>query len=467
MVSPGLRFPRAWSRFAFALLPLFPLADARGQGGEVAGTMPEDQLPALRAILEAAFERSPLLVEAEFRRAAQEAQVIIADSARLPGVSGQLNYASNDTSISSANSSQSRATGFFYNASVNQALFHWGALKNQAEAARFRLGIEQRKFDVAFRALCVLLRKAYLALIVEKARLHHARESLRLQRAELGVLAERKETGGVSAAVLEGERLRVREAALEAERAEAEFAANRSRFARLAGLAELPEGAVPADIPAPVFSPALAAALTAALLRDGAKGTLDYEIHELAVQEALRRHRIEKVRLLPKFSVGAGVSLENSTDVNGATVNQQGIQRRSVSINAQWNIFDGFATKGATREALASKRFAERTLAARMDEIQRDAQALERSLRLDAEQVEISDIRRGIATEGRKLLADEARLGNVAQGDVDRAQLGILQAEVGTLAARAALLGRWSEFVALAGDDPLFNVLSARHAREK
>ena len=467
MVSPDLRSSRVISRVAVTLLLLVSLAGARGQGSEIAGTMPEDYLPELRAILTTAFERSPVLIEQEFRRASQEAQLLVANSPRLPSVGAQLNYAKNETSISSANSSKSSADGFFYNLSVSQALFHWGALKNQSEAARIRLAIEQRKFDVAYRNLAVVLRKAYLALIVEKARLRYARESLKLQRADLVVLAERKETGGVSAATLEGERLRVRESALETNRAEAEFAANRARFARLAGLGDLTEEALPTDIPLPRFSADLSAAMVAALLRDGAKGTAEYEIYDLMVQEAMRRHSIEKVRLLPKFYANAGVSLENSTDVNGATVNQQGIQRRSVSINAQWNIFDGFATKGATRDALASRRFAERTLAARVEEIQRDAQVLERSLRLDAEQSELSDVRLGIATEGRKLLVDEALRGNVPQSDVDRAQLGIYQADVATRAARAALLGRWSEFVALAGDDPLLNTHSARHAREK
>ncbi|MBL9189300.1 MAG: TolC family protein [Opitutaceae bacterium] len=467
MVSSGLWFPRVASRLALTLFLLLPLAGARGQGSEIAGTMPEDHLPGLRAILATAFERSPQLIEAEYRRAEREARLLVEDAARLPGVSGRLNYASNDTSISSTNSSQSRATGFFYNLSVGQPLFHWGALKNQSEIARIRLAIEQRKFDVAYRALAVVLRKAYLALIVEKARLRHMRASLALLRADLVVLAERKQSGAVAASQFDAEELRLRGIAIETERAEAEFAANRSRFARLAGLADLPEADVPDDIPSPKVSPALATALTATLLRDGAKSTLEYEIHELAVQEALRRHKIEKVRLLPKFSAEAGLSLENSTDVNGNAVNQQGIQRRTISINANWNIFDGFATRGLTRDALAARRLAERTLAARTEEILRDAQILERSLKIDASEVELRDLHHGLAIQGRKRTAEEAALGNLPQGDVDRAQLNIGQAEAAMLAARAVLLGRWSELVALAADDPLLNTHSARHAREK
>jgi outer membrane protein TolC len=465
MVSPGPSFPRFAWRVAAMLALLIPLAGARGQGSEIAGTMPEDSLPGLRAILATALQRSPQLIEAEFRRSVQEAQVIIAQAPRLPGVGGQLNYARNETAISSANSSQSTADGFFYNLSVSQALFHWGALKNASDAARLRLAIEQRKFDLAYRTLAGVLRKAYLALIVEKTRVRHARDALAFLRADLVVLATRRETGAISAAALAGEQLREKEVALETERAEADFAANRARFARLAGLGEFSEDAVPAEIPAPTCTPALASALTAALLRDGAKSTIEYEIHDLAVREAIERHKVEKVRLLPKFYLGAGVSLENSTDVNNNTVNQQGIQRRSVNLSATWNIFDGFATKGATREALAARRLAERTLAARTEEMLQDAQNLARSLALDVRQAELGDIRRGLAVEGRRRAAEEAALGNVPQGDADRAALGIVQAEAAQYAARAVLLGRWSDLVALAGDDPVLN--PSRHAREK
>lgn len=455
------------SRCALVLSLLIPLAGAQGQGSEIAGTMPEDHLPALRAILATAMQRSPATIEAEFRRASAEAQVIVADSVRLPGVRGQLNYASNDTSISSANSSQSRATGFFYNLSVDQALFHWGALKNQSEAARIRRAIEQRKLDVARGSLAVILRKAYLALIVEKAKLRHWRESLAQLRAEFVVLEARRETGGVASSVVENERLRERRMRLDTERAEAEFTTNRARFARLAGLGELSEEAVPAEIPVPLCTPALANAVSAALLRDGARGTLEYEVLDLAVQEAIRRHKIEKVRLLPKFYASAGLSLENSTDVNGNNVNQQGIQRRSVSISAQWNIFDGFASKGTTRDAVAARRLAERNLAARTEEVLQDAQAFARLIRLDTEEAEYSDLQHGLAIQGRKRLAEEASLGNVPQAEVDRAQLSIVQAEAGKFAARAALLGRWSELVALAGDDPLLKTPPVRHEPKK
>ena len=87
----------------------------------------------------------------------------------------------------------------------------------------------------------------------------------------------------MAAAVLEGDRLREREVKLEVARLESEFEANRKRFARLAGLAAaLEEAQVPDDIPAPRFPAEVAGVMSATVLRDNARSTLEYEIHDLS-----------------------------------------------------------------------------------------------------------------------------------------------------------------------------------------
>ncbi len=467
MVLHGSTLSRLVSRGVFLVVTVFSAGLACAQSADLVGTMPEDYLPELKAILAAAFERSPKLIAAEYARAVREAQIYGANAARLPNVRGTSEYASNQTSASGNSSSQSRASGFFYRFEASQALFHWGALQNQSRAAQINLLVEQKNYAIAARELGIELRKAYLALIVEKAKLRQGREALRIFRADLAVTQEKNQAGLVSAAVLEGDKLRDREIALDLARGEAELEANRRRFARLAGLAELPEEKIPAEIPRLEHRPALAEAMTATLLRNEAKSTLEYEVYDLKVREALLREKIERTRLLPKFFAGAGYSLENNTDVNGSAINQQAFRRQSVSVSMQWYIFDGFATKGAIREALAAKRLHERVRDAKVGTVLQDAQILERSLKLDADALDLAEIRHAIAVEGRKRVADEAALGNLPKGDVERAQVNILQTDAATLFARATYLGRWSDFVALAGDDPVLQNLPARHAPQK
>lgn len=473
MVSTGLTYLRVFLRAVLVLVGL-----GLGSGGraaeladvaDVTGTLPEDFLPELKLILDSALRRSPQLVAADFERTVQEARIYGADSARLPSLRGNSEYASNQTAVTGSNSSQSRASGFFYRFEAGQAVFHWGALRNQSLAARLNLLASRKSYAIAARELGVVIRKAYLALVVERARLQQGRQALAVLRADLEVLNEKKQSGSVSAAVFEGERLRAREVTAELERGEAEFAANRRRLARLAGLpgGDLPEEKVAAGIPRPDFSEARVTAMAAAVQRDGAKSTLEYEVHDLKVREASLRYAIERTRQLPKLNLGAGYSLENSTDVVGSTVNQQAFRRQNINLNVQWNIFDGFATRGAVREALASKRFHERNLALKVEETIQDVQLLEHSLKLDAEAIELAEIRRGMAVQARGRIAEEVELGKLRRSEIERARVGELQADAKSLEARAQYFGRWSEFVAVAGSDPLIRPLSVAHAREK
>ena len=275
---------------------------------------------------------------------------------------------------------------------------------------------------------------------------------------------ERFARGAISTGDLEGEKLRVREAALELARAEGDFEQARRGFVRLSGAREVTEATLPETIPAPGPIEPLAEALGAALRRDNAGGTLEAAIFDLKIKESLLRYRIESVRLLPKFFANAGYSLENTTNVNANAVNQQAVARQTYSISAQWAIFDGFAARAAKMEARSTQRYYEVRKSAELEALLQQAQHLERQLKLDREQLELAEIRRGLAIEGRRRIAEEAALGNLPKGDVERAEVGILQAEAARLAARAALLGRWSEYVAVAGNDPILNSLPVRYA---
>jgi outer membrane protein TolC len=292
------------------------------------------------------------------------------------------------------------------------------------------------------------------------------RETLRLTRVSIDIARERLSRGLASPAEVAGEELRARQVDLEVRRAEAEFLTARRGFARIAGAPELSEEAIPDDIPKPVFSAALATALASSLLRDGATNTVEAEMHELRVREAMLRYRIERVRLLPKFSAGAGYSLENTTTV-GTSVGQKAVARQTLSITANWPIFDGFATKAAKMDARASQRAAEARRNADLDALMQEAQALERQLPLDAEQIELAELQRDLAEEARRRAAEEVQLGKVSAIEIERARSGVILAESRMLEARAALLNRWSQFISVAGEDPALANLPDRHVRKK
>jgi outer membrane protein TolC len=465
MVLSGLTFQRVISRAVFALLFLTSVTRLPAQPNGIAGTMPEDVLPELKEILQTALKQSPQVFLAAIDLERGEAARIQANSVRWPNLGAHLNYASNEEAISGNTSTQSRASGLFYSISLGQSLFHWGALKNQSAIGRISLLIAQKNYAEAYRALAVTLRQSYLDLVMKKARLRHARFSFKRAESDLAVL--KQNAAQFSPATISGRELDLREARLDLDRAEVEFAAGRKKLARFAGLADLPEDKIADDLPRPSYAPGLASSITASVLRGQAGDAFEPQILALRIREAELRQKIESVRLLPKFNAGAGYSLDNYSTVGTNRIEQQAVQRQNVNVSAQWNIFDGFATRAAKIEANATRRMYERRLSMAVEALLEQAQVLQRNLELDAEHLEISDQRYHIALQGKTRIAEEAGLGNLPKVEVEKAESGILISQANAFAARAKFFADWSELVSIAGIDPVLQNLPNRHVREK
>jgi len=455
-------------RRAMPLLAVFCALTTVGMlRAEVAGTFPEDYLPGLKAILETALKQSPQVIAKQIELEQTAARVFGADSRRLPGVSGNLSFASNETAISSNNNTRTRDNGVFYNFGVGQSLYHWGALKNESDKARIGVLIAQKSYDEAMRALAVTLRRSYLELIVKKSLLLQMRYARDLLVAELALAEEKRKNGTLAEGDIAGRKLNLGESTYQIKKNEIEFAASRRSFARLAGMNDLAEAAIPSEVPKPRHDPAAASALLATIVRDGGRQTFQAQVSELKVRESELNYRIARVGLLPKFNASLGFSLENTTNASATSVSQQGVARQTIAVAANWNIFDGFATKGAKLEALATKRAYERQLQTVSDAALDAAQSLAQQLELDAEFMEMSDLRMGLASAQVGKFKEELAIGNIPQTAVDNVISSLKVSEFYAANARATFLAHWSEFASLVGADPVLNKIPARHDREK
>ena len=465
MVMLGSSLKRG-ARCLWAALPLiFAGSLAFGQSPEIADTLPEHYFPALRTILENALRQSPQMIEHELEIAPEAAKVYGADAAKWPHLSGTIDYAANQAAISGNNSTQTRDSGLFYRFEMNQALFQWGAIKNESVRSRIGVAIAEKRYVDAYRQLALSLRSSYLALIVRKATLNQVRERQRLREGDLAVQRDNLKHELASPGEVFSFELSVRDTALDLQRQEVEFTGMRRTFARAAGLADLPEEEIPADVPKPAYAPELATSLVTGLRRDGAQSAFEVQLNELRIREADLSYRIARVRNLPKFEANAGFYQENTTNATSNSVNQQGVTRQAIGVRGEWSIFDGFATRGAKLEALANKRLYERRRTNAADAALEDAQRFVRLLTLDAQTMALSDQRRDLAAGGLEQLQVELKLGNVAQSAVDSQAAETKASIAASAAARAQLLGHWCELVSLAGADPVLNNSTARHAR--
>lgn len=465
MVLSGLTLQRALTRAVFAFSFVLPIAFLRAQPAGLTGTMPEDVLPELNAILRTALQQSPQVILAAIDVERGEAARIQANAARWPSLNGNATFANNQEAVSSNTSTQSRASGLFYSINLNQSIFHWGALKNQSAVGKIGLLIAEKNYAEAYRSLSVVLRQSYLELVIKKARLKHARYQFARAQDDLALLKE--DTTRVSPAAVAGRELDLRDARLKLDRTETDFAAGLRRFARIGGLGEFTEDNVADELPKPAYLPALAQSITAKVLRDRGADAYEPQVLALRVREAELRYKIESVRLLPKVNAGASYSLDNSSTVGTNRVVQEAIQRQRVDVSAQWNFFDGFATRAAKMEANAVRRLYASKLSSTVEALLDQVQGLERNLKFDAEEIEISEVRYGIAHEAKKRIVEESALGQLAKAEVDRADGSILLNRAEAFVARAKFFADWSELVSIAGFDPVLQNLPSRYVREK
>jgi outer membrane protein TolC len=458
---------RDW-RALLILLGLIVGPSLRAQPAGVAGTMPEDYLPELKVILANAVKQAPVTISKAIEVEARQANVIKEDAARLPHLSSQLDYARNTTAYSDQKDSGSTNNGLFGNVGANVPLFQWGALKNQSDRARISLLIAQKNYDEAYRTLGLLLRRSYLDLIVKKSQLLKLRFNRDLKAKDVELTTEKVKDGRASAGELAGKQLDLDDYVIVVGRFQVEFASIRRSFSRLAGMSPgLTEDAVPSDVPKPKVSADLAQELLSAMMREGGRSTFQAQVAELKVKEADLTYRIQRVQQLPKFGLGASYNLESTTNASGNTAEQKSVTRKTVSLGVSWNIFDGWATRGAKREALANRRLSERELQNATEASLDAAQGMAELLPLEAESMRMADLRRGLSEGLLKTQQEELELGKIPENSLLVAKAGLKESEWASAAARAAYLYRWAEFVSFVSTDPVLNNLPARHDREK
>ncbi|MEY4940022.1 MAG: hypothetical protein RIQ93_1757 [Verrucomicrobiota bacterium] len=448
------------------LFSLGMFATVAAQPADVAGTMPEDYFPALKTILQNAWNRSPEKIERELEIAQQEARSYGLNSQRLPNVTAWSDMARNQSAVSGASQSQSTDSGLFYRLELTQSIFRWGELQSRSAIARLSVLMAEKSYAESWRTMAVALRQSYLQLVVKRTALKQARLARQVAADELAVARGRLERGGAAQAEVGGRELNLSEQTVALENTEADFAAARRVFARFAGLKNLEEEEIPDAIPKPAYSAALTTSLLAGLLRDGGRFSFEAEINALRAEEADLNYRIARVRLLPKFDGVASYGLTNLANATNSGVTQTGITTQTVALRVSWSIFDGFATRGEKRQALAARQLYRNRTATASEAALAEAQDLGRKAGFDARMLEFGEIRLQLAIAAERRMEEDRQRGKASQSTIEAVRLQRYQAEVNNAAARANFFGTWSAFVSRAGLDPMLKNLPFRHVRE-
>lgn len=395
-----------------ALSPLPAVAQAAApqvrQGADDAVPLlrlPERVLPGLVPLVEAAAEVAPAVITARLEKLAAESREEESRSLTRPraDVFGDISYREN---------SETRDGGVkpYYNVGVEQPIWHWHSLTNQKRIAEIKKKLAANDYEEARRNLVLEIRRAYLDLILQKASLAETFASYDRQRTALRVNRERATRGEYASDLLATEQLDAGKAELARDRAQSAFQRALREFAILNGLetftaGQLPDGvgSLPASAKA-LFQPEApaptpAGAVPAALARP-----------EGELEAARLQQEVTRVRNYPKVNLAAGAD-------QGATsgTDQTAVINYFAGVRVRWNIFDGFATRAAVREARAVVRQNEQAVtAARRDLInQLNDQAEDISLGL--RELDIAEQRFALTESRRKVDEDLWKTGRLAE----------------------------------------------------
>ncbi len=431
----------------------------------IEGTMPEDLLPSLRPILESALRQSPQMILSGIAIAQADSARIIGDSRWYPNLSGSASYTLSSIAAASNPTSKIKSDGIFYSLSVSQSLFQFGAVKNQSAVSRIGVLIAEKSHLEGYRNLALNLRQQYLQLVVRKATLVGLRNRVQITEGSLESEEQKLKLGTISPGEIIAPRYAVDESRLAVARAELDYANARLVLARLAGLKELSDESIPVEIGKPNFYAGIPERLGAELRRDNAANIPATQISALYVRQADLSYKVARVGLLPKFSAGASAVQSNSATVINGLVSQDAVNSNSVSITGTWSIFDGFATSGSKRSALATKRLYERLLQTQIETTLDSARNLESSLALSYRALELTETRSKLAEAAMDRAKEESRLGNVPKTAVDELIAAHIVSQAGLAAGRAEFLSRWAEFISMVGSDPALKLVNPRYAR--
>ena len=444
-------------------LLLLAMASLRAEAPPVKGTMPEDYLPGLGPLLKTAVERSPNTILANISVAQQEAQRYVYAASLWPQLSGNANYSIIDESVTGALASTQK--GVFYNFNLNQPVFQWGALKNNAAIGELGVKIARRQFAEAYRQLAVEIRRQYMYLVGKQIALRNARFRQRIAEDGLKTDQAKFDSGSASQAELQGYKLGLEQAQLDTDRAAEDFAYSKRVLTRLVGVDDLPDDSVPLEIGHPEYSAALADAVLEGFVGEGVESSFQSQVYALQMKQQDLNYQIAKVRLLPKLNFAASYLLEDNTQAFSGFVSQVAVRETTYSLGASWSIFDGFATKGAKLGAMQSKRYYERVRKTYIDSTIDQITDMRHQVGLSSRALSLSEVHHALIGAEVTRILDDVKLGYASQATVDSSTQNLYQTDVELAGARTDYFMQWSAFVSLAGIDPALDNVSPRYVR--
>jgi len=415
--------------------------------------MPEDVFPQLEAILDEALKQSPRMLLQQLSLDAASGALTQAKAGLYPSIGGYYNQTETKDKREDRPGQTLDTSKTYYNVSLTQPVFHWGERRNNARIGEIREQIAEKKYEEAYRSLASEIRGVYLNLISIKNQLVNSEFALKQANEALRSGEERAAQKLISEGAVFPLRISAEQAALNVATLESSFLYSQQHLEALTGQPAPSLEDIPDEIPAQAYYKPTYDNLLSDFMgqRDPQTPTLDVLRQQIEIDQLTYKN--QRKRLLPKLNFIVGLSQdEQSYTINNAQ--KYGVQSKYVGVTVNWQIFDGFAARGAVRSALASKRQSELSYRMAVDNLQRTVQTAARNIALASRQMAISDKLLENSLAYLDFRQEDFKRGNASEADVNQAQANYYSARVSAINSRINFLMKQVEFVSQIARDP-------------
>ena len=368
--------------------------------------MPETLIDGLQPLTAKALAASPLVLDARLKALAADAREEESRSLTRPHADAYVSAGYRATDATPRGSFQT-----YYNVGAEQPLWHWNALDNQKRIAKIQRQLAASDYDEARRTLVLDIRQRYLALVLQKLDLAETDAACERLGNHLKATREQASRGQVSADVLTGEQLDVRAAEADRDRKHAEFGRSLRAFAVLNGLPSFSPDVLAATIPGvPAAALSLFKPEAPALPPQEVPAALARAQGEL--KTARLNEDITRVRMRPMVNLSAGA---NQDQTSGA--DQTAVLSYYGGVSVRWNIFDGFATRAAVRQARVAVRQGQRSLDDARTQLEHELADGAADVALAAKDLQIAEERFTLTQSRQKVDEDLFKSGRLADAE--------------------------------------------------
>lgn len=424
--------------------------------------LPESYFPGLAKLLDAALTQSPRMVARNSDIVIAEADRIAARAGQLPTMSTWLNSYpwTRDTQTDFAGNQRiSSGHKLGYNISVNQPVFHWGALRNNTRIGELRKKMAEGQYAEGYRVLVQEIRGQYLLLIIKKAGLTRAKFNQKIADDALNLARSKLEKHVISEADLFGPTIAAEQARLWADRVQDDFEGSRIALGRLTGqplltLDEIPD-AVPPVRPATTNIEHIATKLKS----EGGLDTFGLRNTEQQIEIEKLNYQIQDKRVWPKFNASVGLSKDEQTYASIGF--RYDVKSYYTGVSASWTIFDGFSSRGAKAASLARRRQLERNLADQKADLVQAVQNQKRQIEFSARNLAIVEKLLESSTSGFQIAQEDLKRGLVSEASVDATHLSFYDSQINAYQARNDYLMKVADFLSTTQKDPALDRLPA------